>query len=125
MPRRVYLLGVGLAVVALALAFTDWALSLRLGVTEVNARRIRGGMTLAEVEAIFGRPSNNHPGSVEVSLGPEPRRYRYFHWVGDEVRVSVIADEAGGAVLFSCSYRFRGAPPSPGPLARLRAWRGW
>jgi hypothetical protein len=127
MPRRVYLLGLGLALVALALAFTDWLLTppLSPGVTEANAKRIRVGMTLAEVEAIFGRPSNNHPGSVEVSLGSEPRRYRYFHWVGDEVRVSVIADEAGGAVLFSCSYRFRGAPPSPGPLARLRSWLGW
>jgi hypothetical protein len=125
MSRRVYLLGVGLALLALGLAFTDWALSLQPGVTEANVKRIRVGMTLAEVEAIFGRPSNNHPGSVEVSLGPEPQRYRYFHWVGDKVRVRVIADEAGGAVLFSCSYRFRGAPPSPGPLARLRAWLGW
>ena len=34
MPRRVYLLGVGLALVALALAVTDWALSLQPGVTE-------------------------------------------------------------------------------------------
>jgi hypothetical protein len=48
MARRVYLLGVGLAMVALALAFTDWALSLRRGVTEANAKRIRPGMTLAD-----------------------------------------------------------------------------
>ena len=33
MSRRVYLLGVGLALVALALAVTDWALSLQPGVT--------------------------------------------------------------------------------------------
>ena len=58
MSRRVYLLGVGLALVALALAFTDWALSLRPGVTEVNVRRVKPGMTLAEVEAVLGPP---HP----------------------------------------------------------------
>ena len=37
MSRRVYLLGVGLALVALGLALTDWALSLQPGVTEANA----------------------------------------------------------------------------------------
>src|SRR5262249_10302590 len=56
MPRRVYLLGVGLALVALALAFTDWALSLRPGVTEANVKRIRPGMTLTDVEALMGCP---------------------------------------------------------------------
>ena len=45
MSRRVYLLDMGLALVALALAVTDWALSLRPGVTEAHARRIRVGMT--------------------------------------------------------------------------------
>ena len=36
MPRRVYLLGVGLALVALALVITDWALTppFEPGVTE-------------------------------------------------------------------------------------------
>ena len=38
MSRRVYLLGLGVALVALALAFTDWALSLRPRVTEANVR---------------------------------------------------------------------------------------
>ena len=36
MSRRIYLLGVGLALVALALAFTDWALSFQPGVTEAG-----------------------------------------------------------------------------------------
>jgi hypothetical protein len=53
MSRRVYLLGVGLA---LALAVTNWALSLQPGVTEANCRRIRPGMTLAEVETLLGEP---------------------------------------------------------------------
>jgi hypothetical protein len=54
MSRRVFLLGIGIALVALALAFTDWALSLRPGVTEANVKRIRPGMTLKEVESILG-----------------------------------------------------------------------
>jgi hypothetical protein len=57
MPRGVYLLGVGLALLALALAFTKWALSLRPGVTEANARKIRKGMTAKQVEDILGPPT--------------------------------------------------------------------
>jgi hypothetical protein len=45
MSRGVFLLGVGVALVALGLAVTDWALSLLPGVTEANTRRIRVGMT--------------------------------------------------------------------------------
>jgi hypothetical protein len=56
MSGRVYLLGDGLALVALALGFTDWALSLQPGVTEANVKRIRTGMTLGQVEAILGPP---------------------------------------------------------------------
>jgi hypothetical protein len=52
MSRRGYRLGV--ALVALALAVTDRALSLRPGVTERNVRRIRAEMTPAQVEAIAG-----------------------------------------------------------------------
>jgi hypothetical protein len=52
--RGVYLLGVGLALVALAFALTD-ALLWRPGVTEANVRRIRPGMKRTEVEAVLGR----------------------------------------------------------------------
>ena len=38
MPRRAYLLGAGLALLALALAFTDWALSLGPGPMEANVK---------------------------------------------------------------------------------------
>jgi hypothetical protein len=58
MPRRVYLLGVGLVLVALALAFTDWALSLRPGATEANLKRIQPGMTLEQAEAFLGGPGS-------------------------------------------------------------------
>jgi hypothetical protein len=54
MSRGVFLLGVGIAVVALAFAVTDCVIGPAPGVTEANARRIRPGMTLREVEAILG-----------------------------------------------------------------------
>jgi hypothetical protein len=54
MPRLVYLAGVGLVLVALAFAVTDRALSLLPGVTEAHVKRIRPGMTLAQVEEILG-----------------------------------------------------------------------
>jgi hypothetical protein len=51
MSRRLYLLGVG---VALALAVTDWTLGLPPEVTEAKVRRVRPGMNLQEVEALLG-----------------------------------------------------------------------
>jgi hypothetical protein len=57
MPRRRYWLGV--ALVALALAVTDRALSLRPGVSGRNVRHIRPGMTPAQVESILG-PLGGH-----------------------------------------------------------------
>src|SRR5262245_32083334 len=56
MPRRVYLLGVGLALVALALAITDAVMGPSPGVTEANVRRIRVGMGMKEVAARLGGP---------------------------------------------------------------------
>src|SRR5437870_10676097 len=53
MSRRVYLLGVGLALVALAFILTD-ALLWQPGVIDANVRRIRQGMKLEDVEAILG-----------------------------------------------------------------------
>ena len=109
MPRGVYLLGVGLALVALALAFTDWALSLRYGVTEENFQRIREGMTLQEVESILGRAGDQLPGWAYVWEGAN---WRILVGVGAEGRVT------GKALLPQDE-----APPNL--LARLRAWLGW
>ena len=58
MSRRVYLLGVGLALVALAFVLTD-RLLWQPGLTEVNVKRLRPGMTLAEVEALLGGPATD------------------------------------------------------------------
>jgi hypothetical protein len=117
MSRRVYLLGVGLVLVALGLAFTDWALSLQPGVTEANFRRIRVGMTMAEVAAILGQPGPRQPradrNGVRVEGGLHVWRGQdgaYILTLGGE-RVNCIA--------------WQGPNRTPGLFARLRAWLGW
>jgi hypothetical protein len=55
MSRQVFLLGVGLCLIALAFAVTDHLLTLQPGVTEANVKRIRKGMSEEEVQAILGR----------------------------------------------------------------------
>ena len=129
MSRRVYLLGVGLALVALALAFTDWALSLRPGVTEMNAKRIRPGMTLAEVEAIVGKP--NLGGLVLPSPAPP---FEGEEWVPEVESGTLIWESSDGSIFVE--FNRKGVAtgettwiPSndarPGLLARLRAWLRW
>jgi hypothetical protein len=53
MQKRICLLLAGVALVAFTLLLTD-RLLWRPGLTEDNVRRIRPGMTLAEVEALLG-----------------------------------------------------------------------
>jgi hypothetical protein len=59
MNRRVYFGAVALYILVLAFLLTDW-LVWQPGVTEANVKRIRSGMTLAQVEALLGRPSDLH-----------------------------------------------------------------
>jgi hypothetical protein len=54
MSKRVYLLGVAIALVAAAFVTTDAVVGPRAGPTEANAKRVKPGMTLREVEAILG-----------------------------------------------------------------------
>jgi hypothetical protein len=119
MPRRVYLLGVGLALVAGAFLLTD-ALLRRPGVTEVNVRRIRVGMTLAEVEALLGGCGeaiavNREDGDTRECVG-------VWLWVGPTGAVWVLMDPTGRVV--ETDWWPSGESP-PGPFARLRAWLGW
>src|SRR4051794_32019633 len=53
MPRWVFSLGVGMALVAVAFVVTDTCIGPRPGMTEANARRIRPGMTLKDVQLIL------------------------------------------------------------------------
>src|SRR5262245_52342867 len=123
MPRGVYLLGLGLA---LALAFTDWALSLWPGVTEANVKRIRPGRVQAEAETLLGGP----PASIrdldlKLMIGPsgiEPEPTRWVAvWVGLDGKAVVHFDRPAG-VDFVAFWPNR---DRAGPFARLRAWLGW
>src|SRR5262245_49981877 len=129
MPRRVYLLGLGLTLVALGLAFTDWALSLRPGVTERNVRRIREGMTLPEVEALFGGCARTefdiHAACRQTPGACYPTRWwtrsawrRDWQGVEGTVTVTFGLDGTVTETAFERSDR-------PSSFARLRAWLGW
>jgi hypothetical protein len=127
MPRGVYLVGVGLALVALAFASMQAALESRTpGATWANAQRIRPGMSRGEVERILGGP-----GEVEGSELDGLWSARVYAWLGPEGTAYVIlgyrratpgAEEGGGVVR-----RAFFSPRSAGTcfLARLRAWLGW
>jgi hypothetical protein len=120
MCRRVYLLGLGLALLALGLAFTDWVLSFQPGATEANVKRIRVGMTLEEVEALLGGPAR-----VTCKLGEwpdngQPRRRACF-WGGATGATCITLDVTGRVE----SAEWARSTEQPSPLARLRAWLGW
>jgi hypothetical protein len=115
MSRRVYLLGVGLALVALGLTVTDRALSLRPGVTEANVRRIRPGMTLAKVEATLGGK-----GLLSYASGVSESRAAVYSWTGAEGGAFVVLGPDGAVA----SAGFQRAD-TPNLLFRLRAWLGW
>src|SRR5262245_10157076 len=137
MSRCVYLLGVGLALVAAGLAFTDWALSLRPGVTERNVQRVRQGMTVWEVEALLGGPGKfvggggsvferSHPGEPLGRGGMfEMSRWERYLWAGPDGVASVrFALDSSLKPRSVSEVTFR-RTAGPGLLARLRAWLGW
>lgn len=116
-----YLLGLGLALVAGALAFTDWALSWRPGVTEANAKRIRKGMTLAEVRGLLGGRGVCYADASKLRHWVGGEAQRFFDWTGGEGRVWVGIDFTDRVTRFG----FDRTAQRPSPLARLRAWLGW
>jgi hypothetical protein len=112
-----YLLGVGVALVALALAVTNWALSLQPEVTEANVKRIRPGMTMQQAETILGGP----PDGVVIYGGLPP----FCTWEGERGRVSVQVSAASGPDRRVIAIDWLPTSSQPGTLARLRAWLGW
>jgi hypothetical protein len=133
MSRRVFLLGLGIALVALGLAVTDRALGPRPGATPARVQRIKPGMTVGEVETVFGRPARlihrfAPCGAVVATPGYVPRPVPW---------IAVWSSDNGAAIVdFNGRDRVERAEFQPGfllsepdksssPLARLRAWLGW
>jgi len=107
---------------ALALAFTDWALGLQPGVTEASLERFRPGMRLGQVATILGGPPLLYSVSYHGPAWPEREECyaRAGTWLADGGAVSVWFDRNGLVVASACY-------PSPleghVPLARLAP--GW
>jgi hypothetical protein len=112
----VYLLGVGLALVAGALVGTERVLGLRPGITKANVRRIQPGMTYAQVKRLLGR-RGCHTGASCTTHGVR----WYYAWAGSDVDVEVAFSDEG--IVLSTFIEPHPTPVSP--LARLRAWLGW
>jgi hypothetical protein len=55
MSKQVYRLGIAVALVSLGFVVTNQLLTPPPGVTEVNVKRLRPGMTLDQIEAILGQ----------------------------------------------------------------------
>jgi hypothetical protein len=119
MSRRVYLLGVGLALVTLAFLLTE-ELLWQPGVTEANVKRIRLGMAPEEVTAIFGKESDR---AIELGDGV----WVWQKWYGEAGAADVTFTDDGRARSARwIPGRWRGSPPhSPQLVSRLRAWLGW
>ena len=114
MARRAYLWLAGVALVVGALLLTDWLLW-QPGLTEDNVRRIKPGMTLAEVEALLGGPAAD---TFEM-----PPDYLAFRWQREwrEGGASVVVQFFADGRVIAAAGRGR---PQPGPLARHRGWLG-
>ena len=128
MGRQVYLLGVGVALVAGVFVATEAALGPRPGVTEANMRKIKPGMTLSEVEVLLGGPGRR--GWTFGRLGGFVSK---FVWSGVDGQAEVTFYEPVNLVWPAppspppsvlCNATFQRTAP-PGPLACLRAWLGW
>ena len=117
MSRWVYLLGAGLALVALGFVVTD-ALLWEPDATEANAKRIREGMTVQEASAILGKSGTVMYQCEKDQQGP----LALCIWSGKAGRVTAYLD--GGGRIYEVIWEPSAAAP-PGPLARLRTWLGW
>jgi hypothetical protein len=120
MSRRALLWPAGLALVVGALLLTD-RLLWRPGLTEDNLRRVRPGMTLAEVEALLGGPATETIDFQAEGEPAEPLGYRWCRrWQEPGAAVDVQFTAAGLVTAAGGGRRSR-----PGPLVRLRSLLGW
>jgi hypothetical protein len=124
MSRQVFLLGLGIGVLGLGFAVTNWALGLQPGVTEANVKRVRPGMRLEEVESVLG-PREGRPEEAlrifTVVNQPLPgAEYTACVWGGSGVAVVIVFDSGRRATQIHCRQGDR-----QNPLAILWAWLGW
>jgi hypothetical protein len=77
MPPFIYLLGLRLALIGLALAVTDWVMGPCPGATEANCRRIRAGKKMKLVEALLGGP-----GQWFMSAPFRSSAWSHYRWEG-------------------------------------------
>jgi hypothetical protein len=119
--RRLVWIAFALCLTALALGVMQEALNRTDDTVEANARRVREGMTLAEVRTLLG--------TREERLGPvdgwphgREERLEQVRFRGPEGRVFVHLDQ-GGRVVNARFYR--STSPRPGLLERLRKALGW
>jgi hypothetical protein len=121
MSRWVFLLGIGIAVLALAFVVTDCVIGPTPGVTEANVRRIKPGMTWSEVNATFGA-------SGELSLLNLLLRHDdsaiIYRWEGPN---GVAIARFGNGIERPKIVEFISFRRTPGPniLSRLRSWLCW
>jgi hypothetical protein len=128
MPRFIYLLGLGLALIGLALAVTDQVMGPAPGVTEANVRRIKPGMKMAEVEAILGGPGQWHS-----AKGSAVYHWGTYEWKGSAgtslitFRSECVWEhglrfvDTGRERVVEVTFQQTAGQPL---LARLRAWLG-
>src|SRR5262249_53762675 len=121
-PRLTYLTGLAVILVGGALALTHALLGPWPGVTEANARRVRAGMTVEQVEALLGAPAEKVGRRPWFGGGWEKEAWRF--WQGSRVSVLIEFDKDGRARK---AIRPWTNPPAQtqAPLGRLRAWLGW
>jgi hypothetical protein len=93
-----------------------------------NYRRLRSGMTEAQVEQILGRPGDP---------GDEHPNYLVRQWGGDKDEVGIVLffEQKDGLLAegvvwpsgaASSGIKYSEYLPEPeGPLDRLRRWLGW
>ena len=117
MSRGVYLLGVGIVLLAGAFLLTD-RLLWRPGVTEANVRRIRPGMSVQEVEGLLGGPANT---TRRAGCSRGPAHSWHVFLAGSEGYATVHFDMQGRAV--DARFDWNQQRP-PGPLDRLLSGRG-
>ena len=100
MSRKVFLLGLGLSLIALAFALTQYVLDLQPGVTEANIKRIREGMTVQQVEAILGAPRRFQ---TDPAIG--------WWWEGETGTAVVVFDENERVHIIASFHPYRRARP--------------